>query len=305
MRLGRAAEAAGDRDKAINAYRKVYYESPLSPQAIDAQNLLSHLDTASLADKFKLELARAERVFNARRWAQARAGFEPLASLASGDDKELVALRLAECDYYLDSFRASRDTLSPYLRSASRKAEARFFYLTATRALGDNEAYVEQAACARWRNFPTARGLQRRSIISRPTTSSSTTMRRRTRYSRSWSAAFRTAGTRSAPPGKSGGGRTRTAGLPTPRRPSTPAPPRSRAPIPGRRGSTGPARAHDQTGETAVANERYRAGGGRLRELLLRAAGLEAARCARRARRGRQRDRHVDIRKHAGADAPS
>jgi soluble lytic murein transglycosylase len=145
MRLGRAAEAAGDRDKAINAYRKVYYESPLSPQAIDAQNLLSHLDTASLGDKFKLELARAERVFNARRWAQARAGFEPLASLASGDDKELVALRLAECDYYLDRFRASRDTLSPYLRSASRKAEARFFYLTATRALGDNETYVEQA----------------------------------------------------------------------------------------------------------------------------------------------------------------
>ena len=145
MRLGRAAEAAGDRDKAISAYRKVYYESPLSPQAIDAQNLLSHLDTASLGDKFKLELARAERVFNARRWAQARAGFEPLASLASGDDKELVALRLAECDYYLDRFRASRDTLSPYLRSASRKAEARFFYMTATRALGDNEAYVEQA----------------------------------------------------------------------------------------------------------------------------------------------------------------
>ncbi len=84
-------------------------------------------------------------MFNARRWAQARAGFEPLASLASGDDKELVALRLAECDYYLDRFRASRDALSPYLRSASRKAEARFFSLTATRALGDNDTYVEQA----------------------------------------------------------------------------------------------------------------------------------------------------------------
>src|SRR5205814_2746731 len=56
LRLGRAAEAAGDRGKAIDAYRKVYYESPLSLQALDAQNLLSHLDTASLAGKFKLEL---------------------------------------------------------------------------------------------------------------------------------------------------------------------------------------------------------------------------------------------------------
>jgi soluble lytic murein transglycosylase len=145
LRLGRAAEAAGNRDKAIDAYRKVYYESPLSAQAIDAQNLLPHLDTSTLADRFKLELARAERLFAARRWAQGRAGFAPLLSLASGDDKELIALRLAECDYYLDRFRASRDALTPYLATASRKAEARFFYLTNTRALGDNEAYVVEA----------------------------------------------------------------------------------------------------------------------------------------------------------------
>src|SRR4029453_13113007 len=145
LKLGRAAEAAGDRSKAIDAYRKVYYESPLSLQALDAQNLLPRLDDASLADRFKLELARAERIFNARRWAQARAGFVPLASLASGDDKELIALRIAECDYYLDRFRASRDALMPYLGNASRKAEARFFYLTATRALGDHTAYVLEA----------------------------------------------------------------------------------------------------------------------------------------------------------------
>jgi soluble lytic murein transglycosylase len=145
IRLGRAAEAAGDRDKAIDAYRKVYYESPLSQQAIDSQYLLARLDTSSLADRFKLELARAERIFAAKRWAQARAGFEPLANLASGDDKELIALRLAECDYYLDRFRASRDALAPFLKSAARKAEARFFSLTATRALGDNDTYVAEA----------------------------------------------------------------------------------------------------------------------------------------------------------------
>jgi soluble lytic murein transglycosylase len=145
LKLGRAAEAAGDRSKAIDAYRKVYYESPLSLQALDAQSLLARLDEATLSDRFKLELARAERIFNARRWAQARAGFAPLAGLASGDDKELIALRIAECDYYLDRFRASRDALMPYLGNASRKAEARFFYLTSTRALGDHPAYVLEA----------------------------------------------------------------------------------------------------------------------------------------------------------------
>ena len=127
LKLGRAAEAAGDRSKAIDAYRKVYYESPLSLQALDAQSLLARLDEATFSDRFKLELARAERIFNARRWAQARAGFAPLAGLASGDDKELIALRLAECDYYLDRFRASRDALMPFLGNASRKAESRFF----------------------------------------------------------------------------------------------------------------------------------------------------------------------------------
>src|SRR5262249_3018740 len=122
IRLGRAAEAAGNRDKAIDAYRKVYYESPLSLQALDAQNLLARLDTSSLADRLTLELSRAERIFSAKRWAQARAGFEPLAAIATGDEKELVALRLAECDYYLERFRASRDALRPFLNNASRKA---------------------------------------------------------------------------------------------------------------------------------------------------------------------------------------
>ncbi len=145
IRLGRAAEAAGDRDRAIDAYRKVYYESPLSMQAIDAQNLLERLDTASLSDTLKLEFGRADRLFAARRYAQARAGYAPLAPIASGDEKELVALRLAECDYYLDRFRASRDALRPFLKKSSRQAESRFFYLTATRALGDHDTYVVEA----------------------------------------------------------------------------------------------------------------------------------------------------------------
>ena len=61
------------------------------------------------------------------------------------NDAELVALRLAECDYYLGRHRASRDGLRPYLDDGSREAEARFFHLTATRALGDSTTYVTLA----------------------------------------------------------------------------------------------------------------------------------------------------------------
>ena len=147
VRLGAALETAGDPEKALVAYRRVYYEYPLSTQASEAQAAIERIETpARIApDRFKREVERAEKLFQARRWAQARAGFEPLARAAAGDDGELIALRLAECDYYLGRHRASRDALRPYLQEASREVEARFFHLTATRALGDTASYVTLA----------------------------------------------------------------------------------------------------------------------------------------------------------------
>jgi soluble lytic murein transglycosylase len=147
VRLGLALEAAGARAKALDVFRRVYYEYPLSPQASDAQAGIERLQTPELIapDRFKLELARAERLFTARRWAQARAGFAPLAAVAMNDDKERIELRLAECDYYLNRHRAARDALRPYLDRSSREAEARFFHLTATRSLGDIDTYLALA----------------------------------------------------------------------------------------------------------------------------------------------------------------
>jgi soluble lytic murein transglycosylase len=147
LRLARAAEGAGDRNRALLAFRRVYYDFPLSEEASEAQAGLERLQTPDLIppDRFRLELARAERLFAARRWAQARAAFEPLLRAATGNDRELIGLRIAEADYYLDRYRASRDALRPYLDGGAREAEARFFYLTAVRALGDQSTYVTLA----------------------------------------------------------------------------------------------------------------------------------------------------------------
>ena len=147
VRLGAALEAAGEPEKALAAYRRVYYDYPMAEQASDAQEAIARLETPSriAPDRFMRELERAEKLFQARRWAQARAGFEPLVRVAQKDDQELVALRLAECDYYLGRHRAARDGLRPYLRDSSREAEARFFHLSATRGLGDRETYVTLA----------------------------------------------------------------------------------------------------------------------------------------------------------------
>ena len=132
------------RAKALDAFRRVYYEFPLSQQANDAQSGIERLQTPALvpADLFTMELARAERLFSARRWAQARAAFAPLTRAATGDDKELVALRLAECDYYAKRYRLAREALDGLTESPTRGYEARYFLASAVKALGDRDDFA-------------------------------------------------------------------------------------------------------------------------------------------------------------------
>ena len=147
VRLGAALEAAGEPEQAQRTYQRVYDEFPLSEQAVAAESAMAELQTPPpiLSDRFQDALARAERLFEVRAWEDARAGFAPLLPLAMDDDRELVALRLAECDHYLNRHRAARDALEPYLQTVSREAEARFFHLSATRALGQHDRYVALA----------------------------------------------------------------------------------------------------------------------------------------------------------------
>ena len=81
MLLGQAEEALNHRDHAIEAYRKVYYGYPLSGRAADAKTGLDRLKVpvGVAGAPFDDELARAERLFAGRRWAEARVALEPLA----------------------------------------------------------------------------------------------------------------------------------------------------------------------------------------------------------------------------------
>jgi soluble lytic murein transglycosylase len=147
MRTARAAELAGDVDRAVATYRRLYFEFPLTAEGELAAQELSRLEPAGSTQpgRFQLELGRAERLFNARRYQAARGAFETLNRSAAREDKELIALRIAECDYYLRRYAASREALRPYLMRSAREAEARFFHLMATAALGDKETYVTLA----------------------------------------------------------------------------------------------------------------------------------------------------------------
>ena len=147
MRLGKAARVAGDMEKASLAYARVYYEFPLSDlsplASAELESLPNIQPIAPGTNRYKLELGRAERLFGSKRYAQARAAFEGLHSAAQGDDRELVNLRLAECDYFLKRPRNARDGVRPYIAHASRQAEALFFYAVSVRELGDHGEYLK------------------------------------------------------------------------------------------------------------------------------------------------------------------
>jgi soluble lytic murein transglycosylase len=136
-RLASAALAAGDRARAAEAWLRVYYELPLTDASKNAAAALVSLRDVVTKTDPKRDLGRALVLFGGKRYADARAEFTNLRPVVSGDDKEVVELRIAECDYFLKHYFAARDGVRPYLENASRRAEAKFFYLSSLRALGN------------------------------------------------------------------------------------------------------------------------------------------------------------------------
>ncbi|HQZ38236.1 MAG TPA: lytic transglycosylase domain-containing protein [Vicinamibacterales bacterium] len=144
-RLGAAAERGGQFDRAVAAYRRVYYEYPLTTESADAEAALTRLNAWNEDDEdVPLELARADALFRARRWPEARASYERASGGATGADRDRAHLRTAACDVYLTRYRQARDPLKGQL-SGPFADEANFFYVTALRGLGDQDEYVRQA----------------------------------------------------------------------------------------------------------------------------------------------------------------
>jgi hypothetical protein len=138
-KLGRAALAAGDRKKAAEAFLRVFYEFALTEAAIAAGQQLESLRDLIVRTDYKADLGRAAMLFGARRYADAREAFAAIQSEVSGDDRELVELRIAESDYFLGHHQAALNRLQPWLERAARRAEARFYSLSALRALGRDD----------------------------------------------------------------------------------------------------------------------------------------------------------------------
>lgn len=146
-RLAEVASRAGEGGRARAAWLRLYYEHPLSLYASLAEPVAAEARAAASADGAAMlarDLARAEALFTARRYSDARVALVRLLPQTTGDARELADVRIAECDYFARNYRATADRLEPWLTKASRKAEARFFHLSAQVKLGRVATYPAQ-----------------------------------------------------------------------------------------------------------------------------------------------------------------
>jgi soluble lytic murein transglycosylase len=145
LSLANAALADGERGRAAEAFLHLYYEFPLSDEAVQAEGPLSTLQEvqpiAAANTRYKLELGRAERLFGSQRYTDARNSYLRLRPHAAGEEAALVDLRLAELEYFQGRYGNAREALRVFLTSGPRQSEARFFFLMCERGLRNYDAF--------------------------------------------------------------------------------------------------------------------------------------------------------------------
>jgi soluble lytic murein transglycosylase len=144
LRLGRVAQQLADTALAREAYRTVHYEYPLSAEAAEAVKALAALGPIAPADGApSADLARAQRLYAAGRYSEARQAFVAVRPRTSGDDRSLVDLRLAQCDFHLKRHAAARTALDAHLKQPNaRVVEAEFYRLGVLRELDRDVDYL-------------------------------------------------------------------------------------------------------------------------------------------------------------------
>ncbi|HEX8030096.1 MAG TPA: transglycosylase SLT domain-containing protein, partial [Vicinamibacterales bacterium] len=142
LRLGLAADLAGQPMRSVEALQRAYYDYPTTPESDRAGEALDKQDVDLDAAFAPKELARAETLFQARRWAGAKASYDRVKSYVTGNDRDRVAIRIAATEIAIGRHREGRDALRPYLTGPLAE-EANFHFVTATRGLKLKDEHIE------------------------------------------------------------------------------------------------------------------------------------------------------------------
>ena len=145
-RLGAASQQANRRDDAIKAFLRVHDAFPTSSVAADATEALINLNPAFQSvtpERVPVALMRAQQLFEARQCREARAVYDALRPLVGAQDRDIVLLRIAQCDAQLKQFPAALQGLQAYVSGGgTRRDEAEYTRLGVLRDLGRPDEFI-------------------------------------------------------------------------------------------------------------------------------------------------------------------
>ncbi|MBI3666201.1 MAG: transglycosylase SLT domain-containing protein [Acidobacteria bacterium] len=151
MLLAQVAERAGEPIRAAQAYQRVYYEFPASPQQSAAQAALQAL-RPKLGSRYPRptpaqRLGRADALAFAQQYKAARSEYRALAVQLKGQLREQAAARVAECDYNLRANLAAYRALQKLkLTQPEAAAEGLYYLALCARRLKKVEEFTSQVA---------------------------------------------------------------------------------------------------------------------------------------------------------------
>lgn len=146
LRLGIMRRRQGDTPGAVEAYRRVYFDYPLSAESATAEDELTELSALSSVPALApRELRRADALFQARRFEAARTSYTRArtAGLPAADDAR-AHVRVAACDVRLRRHRAGYDSLRQF-DGADVTDEVGFYRVAALASLGPRDTYRREA----------------------------------------------------------------------------------------------------------------------------------------------------------------
>lgn len=144
-RLGASAQQAGQYDVATAAFLRVYDDFPASPEAINALKGLQQLvpDFSPVTpERRTIALARADALFAARKFTDAKKAYDAVRPLTAGNDRDHIDLRRAQIDAQSRRQTAALTILEKLVTDSSVKDEAEYVRLGVLRDLRRLTAYI-------------------------------------------------------------------------------------------------------------------------------------------------------------------
>ena len=146
LRLGLAAQQSDRREVAVKAFTHVHDVFAATSHAAEATaQLLRLVPTfqAATPERVPVALLRAQQLYDARLFRDARTAFADLQPIVGPQDRDFVTLRIAQCDAQLKQLPAALQALQAYLGGGGKRVdEAEHTRLGVLRDLGRTDEYI-------------------------------------------------------------------------------------------------------------------------------------------------------------------